>query len=387
MGYEFHKLSTASRDFIAAIPDSPTPLKSLWDHHQNEKILSLGKSNFIISTSKVFTLLNPCYVYWNELIAVTWRTEPETFRVVLIDRRNGSTSLSAEAVEADINFMRTFNFLDAAVPHLSMKGEDPRLIVTQDLLDPSKQRLWVVFCKRYHRQRPELQMSFAEVILKDGAPMAELTTDINFNNERPREDQKNWSPFVANRTSLLFVTSTDPHRIVTSVPVENKPGKSFGKTVALTNTFPSKNKLWKHGELRGGTPAVLIGNGDRYLSFFHSSNDPPNAGDVLKTYVMGAYTFCARPPHRVLGLSRLPLVHESMYTGPWTDLPTSYYHIDYVVFPMSFVITDAQPTSAQGDGRQLLYLTYGKQDNQGWVAVLDYRQLLDSLVVVNESCE
>lgn len=46
--------------------------------------------------------------------------------------------------------------------------------------------------------------------------------------------------------------------------------------------------IWKHGEMRGGTPAVRVAykNVSYYLSFFHSSNHPPDVGYVLRTYVM-----------------------------------------------------------------------------------------------------
>ncbi len=84
-------------------------------------------------------------------------------------------------------------------------------------------------------------------------------------------------------------------------------------TVDLTDQDTS---LWKFGVIRGGTPAALVGEKmARYLTFFHSSNDPPLTGDVLKTYAMGAYTFCAQPPHRILAMSEVPFVHESFYTG------------------------------------------------------------------------
>ncbi len=255
-----------------------------------------------------------------------------------------------------------------------MKGEDPRLVLTADPSVPTKQKLWVVFCKRYHRSRPELQMSYAELVLVDNKLATEVVVDINFNNERPREDQKNWSPFAVNGSQLLFVAGMDPHRIV-GVTHTDTPSKVFGKTVALTQPF-AVERLWKYGELRGGTPALLLG--DRYLSFFHSSNDPPNTFDVLKTYAMGAYTFCAQSPHRILSMSWLPFVHESMYSGSWPNLPASYYHIDYIVFPMSFALDPEDPNA--------LFLSYGRQDNEGWVAKLDLAKLLASLHVVNQNC-
>jgi hypothetical protein len=55
-------------------------------------------------------------------------------------------------------------------------------------------------------------------------------------------------------------------------------------TFSLAPLVPLK---WAHGDIRGGTNAILIG--DVYLSLFHS--DSHINGNWLKTYWMGAYTF------------------------------------------------------------------------------------------------
>ena len=44
-------------------------------------------------------------------------------------------------------------------------------------------------------------------------------------------------------------------------------------------------------------------------------------GDVLRTYVFGAYTFEANPPFAIKTISDAPIVHETMYSGPWANLP------------------------------------------------------------------
>ena len=63
--------------------------------------------------------------------------------------------------------------------------------------------------------------------------------------------------------------------------------------------------------------------------------------------------------------------------GPWTYLPISYYHIDYIVFPMSFIIDE---------NNEFLYVLYGKQDKEGWIAKIDFHLLMNSLTVLNEEC-
>jgi hypothetical protein len=258
-----------------------------------------------------------------------------------------------------------------------MTGEDPRLITIG-----TDQTLWVAFCQRYRRANPELWMSYAQVFLTNHSLTLGTTVNFNYKLESPKE-QKNWSPFevddplVPQQKKLLFIQSIDPHRIVHSVKT-SMPQHVFGETLHLSHS-PAGNlsHLWRWGELRGGTPALLLAPpfDPHYLSFFHSSNMPPRTGDVLQTYAMGAYTFCPTPPYKILKMSSRPIIHDSMYTGNWTNLPLSFYHIDYVVFPMSYFI--------EGNA---LFLTYGKQDQEGWVVRLDLKRLLDSLSTVEASC-
>jgi predicted GH43/DUF377 family glycosyl hydrolase len=125
------------------------------------------------------------------------------------------------------------------------------------------------------------------------------------------------------------------------------------------------------GDLRGGTAAQFIGN-NSYLAFFHSSNEPPPVGEVLRTYVFGAYLFDSQPPFAIKAISPEPIVHEAMYSGPWANLPMSYYHIDYIAFPMAFVIENG-----------FVILLYGKQDSDAWVAKIELQGLLNSLVTVD----
>ncbi len=78
MGFDFGKLPGQSKDFINSVATSPQPLQSLWDHHASKKLLSLGDSTFFKNPRIVFKeLLNPCYVYWNGNIVISWRHTPE----------------------------------------------------------------------------------------------------------------------------------------------------------------------------------------------------------------------------------------------------------------------------------------------------------------------
>lgn len=58
----------------------------------------------------------------------------------------------------------------------------------------------------------------------------------------------------------------------------------------------------------------------------------------MTTYFMGAYTFSAHPPFRLLSVSARPLTDDAFYTGEWF-----YNHkrsLDYVLFPMNTFLRD-----------------------------------------------
>ena len=127
---------------------------------------------------------------------------------------------------------------------------------------------------------------------------------VIFENEINIRHQKNWSPFdfcprcafrggsaAPNNSSsssqdatLLFVYGIQPHTIVLAYNT-TKVGEMTAKVVFKTSIIDPD--VWKWGEMRGGTPALLVG--DSYLSFFHSSGRLSHKHVI--TYVMGAYLF------------------------------------------------------------------------------------------------
>ena len=101
---------------------------------------------------------------------------------------------------------------------------------------------------------------------------------------------------------------------------------------------------------------------------------------------------------------RFPLTHRIFYDGPWSkDYPGL---IDYIVFPMSFIILPANMnmnrnmTGSESGSEWLafdpwscgerclqetqLLLSVGVQDRDGWLARLSLGRLLDSLVPVDQ---
>jgi hypothetical protein len=321
---------------------------------------------------------------------------------------------------------------------ITFLGEDPRLIVTP-ASEEEPQRLFVVSSFRSEGFQPEIIVEYAEVMIDKTTKLPYFQNStfyyINLLEEDPIEDyQKNWIPFVPAKLPsvkhlvefhhnhpLLYVHSIHPHRIVEVSIIPNtsfssspsswrkkqknrnrrdrkkqssvasstdssssstaidlspstieKPNAVWGRTIANTADFIPN---WPYGHLRGGTPAILINN-SFYLTFFHSSTEPVYP-DVNKTYVMGAYTFCPTFPYSILAMSPYPIIHQSMYEGKWPYMPFAVAICDYIVFPMSFFLINDS----------LLYLTYGKQDVEGWIAKMDISELLKSLVLTKNRCE
>ena len=111
-------------------------------------------------------------------------------------------------------------------------------------------------------------------------------------------------------------------------------------------------------------------------------------------YVWHVYnTVCVYVCVCVCPFLRFPLTHRSFYDGPWSTVYRNM--IDYIVFPMSFVVLPANltypaapPWSPLCEERCLratqLLLSVGVQDRDGWLARLSLGRLLDSLVPVND---
>ncbi len=168
--------------------------------------------------------------------------------------------------------------------------------------------------------------------------------------------EKNWAPFIHDG-ELFLAYSIVPHRIF-------KPSLQSGTCQTVSSPLSAID--WQWGELRGGTPALLIG--DEYISFFHSSKamaTQQSGGKNIQHYFMGAYTFSAQPPFQITRMSAEPIVGKNFYNGPsyttWKPLR--------VVFPMGCVMDE-----------NFIWVTYGRQDFEIWVAKFDKQALLDSLI-------
>lgn len=168
--------------------------------------------------------------------------------------------------------------------------------------------------------------------------------------------QKNWTPFEWNQ-SLLLAYSIEPHEIL-------YPNLEDGTCYSCYET--NRTLPWNLGILRGSSPALLIDG--EYLSFFHSGHmieSPVSEGQALWHYFMGAYTFSPNPPFGLTKISPEPIVKEGFYTTSYLDKK--------VILPGGFFV----------DGPHI-FVAYGKDDVEMWIAILDKEELLKSLVPLAE---
>lgn len=179
---------------------------------------------------------------------------------------------------------------------------------------------------------------------------------------RDRPWQKNWSPFEW-KNQLMLTYCINPHEII--IP-DTETGVC--QPLAVSNTEISKDSwvfnAWEYDSLRGGTPAILVDG--EYLAFFHS-------GVITRTacseyydiwhYLVGAYTFSADPPFALTKISPTYIDHPGFYTY------SSY--AKRVIYPGGFVV----------DGKNI-YLAYGKDDCEIWIATIDLQNLKNSLVPI-----
>lgn len=109
-------------------------------------------------------------------------------------------------------------------------------------------------------------------------------------------------------------------------------------TIALTAIQGYK---WRYGELRGGTPALLVRG--EYLTFFHSKR---RVHGRRMTYFVGAYTFQSDFPFGITSISKHPIVADTFYIGKLAPQP-----YDYILYPTSFIyMNHSSSCSRSGSG-------------------------------------
>jgi len=205
--------------------------------------------------------------------------------------------------------------------------------------------------------------------------------------------QKNWIPFIY-KGKTMIVQSFNPLHVMElveegSAPFLGEPGCGLPsrwlpekiESKAYSKTFSMGSLLdlgWEYGELRGGTPAVLLPGEKHFFAFFHTRHHLP--GNMLETYFMGAVTWCANSSSssfHLYSMSKSPIVNISMYEGSWTPNQRGPSRIDYVVFPLGLILNR--------DNKSVT-ISFGHQDREGFIAKIDLHSLLQTMKIVGAPC-
>ena len=329
--------------------------------------LEKRSNSFVIETTQLIipgypNAFNPSIVSWRGSLILSFRELP--FPTLKLPRPIQSASVS----HIGLVFLNDDLTLDGAPYILDLPGvkndsevlaraEDARLINIDE-------RLYIVYSDNrdevvteggFRMYIGELDFDGTEFTLK------KLEALTNFPESSPHRREKNWVPFDY-KGNLLLAYSLLPHKIL-------RPLLDGSEECELWSTTRSPLS-WKWGELRGGTPALR--NGNEYLAFFHSSIDVATIHShekVIPHYFIGAYTFQKDPPFAITKISPEPIIGKNFYHGK--EYPY-YWKPVQVVFPCGYVFYDEH-----------ILLTYGRQDHEVWVAKIDKKELLSSLIHVN----
>lgn len=170
--------------------------------------------------------------------------------------------------------------------------------------------------------------------------------------------EKNWTPF-SHQGDIHFLYTINPQKIL-SLP---DPCQSRLQPSPTTPDLPL-NWTAKWGPLRGGTPALIIDG--EYLSFFHSSFED-HKGVVW--YVMGAYTFAARPPFKMTRISPHPILFKGIYDTPHEKMANPKVRS---IYPAGFIYEER-------DGKERISVSCGENDSGIKIISMDKEALLKSL--------
>ncbi len=314
--------------------------------------------DFVLDTKKIDIpgyphAFNASIIRWHGFLLLS-------FRIIPNPKLSFNSNIGLIHLDDTFNPIGKPQFLNmrTTTSNVPSRAEDARLIAVND-------RLYIVYSDNREPKisKGGFRVYVAELQLQNGEFLMstpECLSDFEGENVQVRE--KNWVPFNYNNT-LLLAYSLTPHRIFH--PLLNKTGKC--QTIAETAT----DLLWDWGVPRGGTPALLI-NHKEYLSIFHSSNriaTIQSENKPITHYFMGAYIFAATPPFEILRISPQPIIGKNFYSKtPYKP----YWKPVKAVFPCGLTF----------DSRYI-WIAYGKDDHEIWIAKLDKEALLQSLVPLN----
>lgn len=314
-------------------------------------------SPFILETRKISVpeypeSFNPALIKWKDGWLMGCRV------IKNITKRGWHSYIGLVTLDKNFNPTGRMQLLNtrSMAPMQSANSADPRLLwVGEDL--------YVVYSDTLNMDGTNfnVRMWVGKLIEHNGTFTMEAPERIaRFPDNKFVSIEKNWIPF-SYEDQLLFAYHVMPHRILRPF----LDGSERCEHVCSTKLVSQ----WQWGELRGGTPGIKLKelNGD-YLAIFHSCLPAISLHSDGKTslhYFMGAYRFSGEPPFAITHMSKVPIVGKGFYHGKQYDY---YWRPVQAVFPAGLV----------EDG-EYLWLAYGRQDHELWVAKIDTKKLLESL--------
>ncbi len=297
---------------------------------------------------------NPSIIRWNDSYLMSFRIIPDP---------KFSFNSRLGLIRLDRNFSPIGNpqILDTQhedpypISTHPSRAEDARLLMIND-------RLYMVYSdnKDFAVTRGGFRVYISELRFNGSAFIVHNNECVShFPGASLQKREKNWTPFDY-KGNLLLTYSLSPHKIF-------KPLIGQGKCETFCST--SGDIDWKWGELRGGSPGLL--HGDEYFAFFHSSISMPTVqsqGRHIPHYFMGAYTFSSEPPFQITSISAAPIIGTGYYSGAEYK---PYWGSVKAIFPCGYIYDD-----------NFVWIAYGKQDHEIWIAQLDKDALFNSLTPV-----
>jgi len=332
---------------------------SLFTHSWADVSIDLEEmaQEFVLETKRIEIpgypyAFNPSMIRWNGYILMSFRLIPDpklcynsVLGLILLDGNFDPIG------EPQIFSMRETGSL------IPPRAEDARLFYIGD-------RLYIAYSDNRNMMinRGGFRMEIGEIHYDSGLfSIRNVQRLTEYEGEDSNVREKSWVPFEY-QGSLFLAYNIMPHLIFC-------PIQGTDRCDTVTMTHPQIN--WNWGIVRGGTPALQLENGE-YLAFFHSVKKMASIhskGKETAHYFLGAYTFNGEFPFQITQFSPEPIVGRGFYTGA-TYKP--YWAPIQCVFPAGLIIEDDS-----------IFVSYGRQDHEIWIAKLDKSKLLSSLSSVN----
>lgn len=337
-----------------------------------QRIMAIQPPSFITSYIFLKSVINPSIISYNNRTLISWKTgwgadiygdchSDLRFGFLPNDFKSRATMTSQDFVKVTIdeNSLQTFTNFPCK--------EDPRLLFLHD------NKTLAVFYATFvggNRRRGSFKQNVLFGTVNEDTNTVDVTENYMYDIAGQNSNQKNWIPFI-HEQRLILIQNLRPYQVVEptgNVNTNNniRPVKFISNSEGEEQHIP-----WK-GEYgyppRGGTPAILV-NGI-YMSLFHSMSMFQGRYD-LRTYFMGAMTFCTHFPYALHSMSMYPIAnHTAFYDGAWTT-----NKVDYVIFPTGVQI-DPEDTD-------YIWVSAGWQDKDSYLLRMNIAGLLSTLEIVN----